>query len=207
MEIFSKAEARIGEENKVPGQVLKDIWVPQPKAGRFVGRWWLYFYEEINHSPGIVRAVMTLKPFSKAIIDSLKGDSGDKEFYTGKYHMSGTDAKYMRMFLTLDTKEKDLHMLFYIGSDVPQLALGQYNDMDGAIYSGTAIIQKTEGAGYRSAAFFPFQERSSKIPDYIWQYFEDKRLNRLRVPSEITDVKKLKSWLDLQQKKRTKAQD
>lgn len=189
----------------IPVQDLNVVWAPRQKATLFTGRWSVYYYEEIGRVPSVVKAVMTLKPFNKAVIESLSADSGKKEVYTGKYFMYGTDAKYMRLAMKIDgTMEKDLQMFFYIGSNVPEIAMGDYHNVDGTIYCGTAIMQKSLGKGRMTTKFYPFAQRSEDIPEYIWQYFEDKHLNRIRIPSQINTVEKLENWQEKQRIKRKK---
>jgi hypothetical protein len=202
-------EKYIGEENKVPVQLLDVIWRPKSKATLFIGRWWLYSYDEIDSEPCIVRSVMTLRPFNKAIIDSLQNDTGNKQRYVGKYHIYGINANYMNIILhTEETEEKDLQMLFYVGSEIPEIALGQYHNVEGTIYSGTAVIERALTRGSTTAKYFKFKDNTeqSEIPTYIWDYFKDKHLNSLRVPAFITSEEKFVKWLEFHKAKRNPEQ-
>lgn len=191
----------IGQENPVALQELNITWTPKNKASLFLGRWWLYSYDELNGEAGIVRSVIYFKPFNKAVVDSLRNNIGSKQRYVGKYHMYGSDATYMIIAMrTEETIEKDLHMLFYIGAEVPTLSIGQYHNVDGTIFSGTAVIQRSTGRGHTIPKFFPFKDKSADqdtIPSYIWEYFKEKCLNILRVPASITNEEKFIKWLKM----------
>lgn len=195
----------------VPIQKLETVWEPKYKTTLLRGRWWFYCYDNIDQSPGITRSVLYLNAFSKAALDSLKTITGAKQRYTGSYHMYGDQATYMMLMMRIDElKANDLHALFYMGSERPELALGQYHNVEISIYSGTAIIEPALKRGPLVAKFFPFREKnnhSNEINDHIWAYFEKKRLNTLRVPAGIVNEKKLEIWLDNKKANRDKLDD
>lgn len=170
--------------------------------------WVVYFYDEIKSvkedivclSTGITRALVRLGMFGKVEIDSYSTYYDQPECYHGNYHFYGSSA-YLTFDLRTESNEKLLRMELAIGknSKLVELALGQYHNIDGAIYSGTVIMLPLKGGAREefSPAFIPAIEASNhpEIPNFVWQYLEEKNLNRIRVKFDIFSSSRLITWM------------
>lgn len=138
--------------------------------------------------------------FGRVSIDSYSTHYNQPECYHGNYQFYGSSA-YLTFDLKTESNEKLLRMEIAIGknSKLVELALGQYHNIDGAIYSGTVIMlpMKDKFKDKFSPAFIPVQEvdQHSEIPKYVWQYLENKHLNRIRVKFDIFSPTKLITWM------------
>ncbi len=182
-------------------------WEPSKKMRAFENtQWALYYYDEesdksdgpdIEMIGGVTRALLRLKPFGKAEIRGYRTTKKDSEIYNGYYSMYG--EKYMLLEMKLgEYREKDLHILFYIGTGSLTLAIGQFHNVGASIYSGTVILEKFTSKSvpaYEDAdagTFFPSDHID--LPKHISEFFRDKRRNILRVPSNITSISDFWLW-------------
>ncbi len=79
-----------------------------------------------------------------------------------------------------------------------EIALGQYHNVDDTIYSGTVILEKSKQRGFMKPRFF--QKGDPQINESLWEYFEDKHKNRIRVKKGIKSIKELQSWMNAKRK-------
>ncbi len=180
-----------------------ETWKPDKKKEYFENTVWrLYTFDEDtltdeNHSlkiPVLNQAILKFNSFSKIEVKVLT--AGQIENYVGEFHMFG-NLSYLILKLRTIVGQKYLRFEFYVGQDqlVPLLAMGQYHNIADTIYSGTAIIVKETKHLNLKPAIFNKAKDEAKIPDYIWQYFETKSLNRLRTPAKINRPQELSAWL------------
>jgi len=184
-------------------------WTPSVKKMNYEGtKWAIYAFDELvkieennnlSITPVVNRGLLLFKPFGKVEITSYNIKTQALEKYSGEFHLYGDGRYFLFDLKTDDAAEKNLKLEFFIGSDnVVSIALGQYHNIDGAIYSGTVIIvNETSNSKeipigcYNSAV----EEEKILISDYIWEYFSDKRFNNLRVPGKINTIPELAAWL------------
>jgi hypothetical protein len=202
----------IGESNTLTTFNLLKEWVPNDKQRTFENTvWHLYYYEEYTEFAnghcvsGVSRAIVRLLPFGKLQIDNIDvshGEPGNDEQYRGKFSIyGGKKGNYLLLEARMGSAaEKDLHVLVYIGvGELKQgdIALGEYHNVNDSIYSGTAIIEKMGGSASLESQFFRYGD--TQIDALFWQYFTDKRQNRIRVKSGINNKKALQKWMKSKQ--------
>lgn len=180
-----------------------ETWKPDKKKENFeITVWKLFMFDEElittdDHSSKIAvlnQAVLKFKSFSRIEVEILT--AGQVENYIGEFYMFG-NLSYLILKLRTIVGQKYLRFEFYVGQDqsVPLLAMGQYHNIADTIYSGTAIIIRETNDLDLKPVIFDKSQDEAKVPDYIWQYFETKSLNRLRTPAKINRPLELSAWL------------
>ncbi|MCF2501717.1 hypothetical protein [Dyadobacter chenhuakuii] len=183
-------------------------WVPSDKVRILEkSRWYLYYYDEFsnnnNISIGVVRALLHFQKFGRITIrnlDTTKSETEQLQVYEGHFDTYGDEEKFILLELKLQkTYEKDLHILLYIGTEKPGLALGQFHNVGKNIYSGTVMIEPCLKQGSDRPGFFDKNLNKKDIPEYVWKYFENKYLNHTSVPTNITSKESLNRWFSVQE--------
>lgn len=182
-------------------------WFPSIKQSQFQQtNWWLYFYDrKYNENSadefvdGVTKALLTFHPFGKAEIKSFLPNNNANEHYVGGYEVYHKDNKRLSLHMQLkNTSEKDLQILFYVGTDSITLSLGQYHNSGRSIYSGTVIMTKIqdESIDEENIGFYTVNhKKATDIPSHIWQYFKERKRNMIRTPCSITNENDFKRWL------------
>lgn len=183
-------------------------WLPSDKQRRFEGTTWLLYYfhqvhedkrgQQPESTAGIARAVLHIKPFGKAEIIGFE----DSECYEGVFQLYGKEEKFIKFEMKLKgSKEKDLHLLIYIGTGMVRLALGQFHNLGRAIYSGTIMMEHINKMDIEEdhPKFFGIGELN-QLPSHVQKYFKDKKQNVLRVPTKLTSVADFEKWHGLKNK-------
>lgn len=161
-------------------------------------KWWIYFFDEtIDGIIGVSRAIMHLESFCKAKIVIQKISSAEKRTYIGHYFLEHGD-EFLRLKLRLKKGNlRDLQILVHVGSDDDiELALGiSRNIVDPFFWTETVLITPAKKSAKNIPEFFPRNLRSSKVPDYVWDLFENKMTSYIEFPKDILTAAKLKSWI------------
>lgn len=174
-------------------------------------KWWVYFYDECflpaseNKTvlyKGVSRAILHLKPFGKAELVRLKKEKNEKRVYTGIYRVCKHDEYLAFKLKTKKNRERDLRMLFYIGTDNMNLSLGLSANTSDSFYSRTVMMEpintkiKKQEPGFYCKEIT--KEKNNDLPDYVWAYFKETEKNIIRLPQKkITTPDKLKDWLKM----------
>lgn len=202
-DIFDQFSNFAKSKGYAPREKTLNEWRPSDKQRLLEGsRWWLYFYHQENEKddvnkikavPGIAKSILRLNTFGKAEVVGYKGS----ECYTGKFSIYDREEKFLLLEMNLKgSKQKDLHILFYIGTSKQiDLALGQFHNLGRSIYSGTVMIEPIQTRNKKvEIPEFIKADKIKELPDYVQSYFKEKKKNILRVPCTITSVSDFREW-------------
>lgn len=183
-------------------------WVHNIKQSSFENtKWKIYYYSETSEVQGICRGIVTFHQWQKVEVKSFNAENKATETYSGRCTIFGQGGRFMQIDLKLDpNKERDLHIILYLGSGATNFALGQYHNYDESVYSGTVIMKLMSTKDDDEPDFIDFKTAASldEFKLYLIDYFRNKRLNYFKVPRNINSEQKIINWLKLKKKNNSK---
>lgn len=171
-------------------------------------KWWIYFYDELSEiinqkpvkHPGISKGLLELIDFGKAKLTRLKHDNKKARIYSGLFRTFRND-EYIALKMKMEPdQERDLRMLFFIGSDNSiNLSVGLSANVSSDDYTRAVMIEPitSKKNALKEIGFYNFSKRENntvEIPEHARLFFADPKNNIIRVPRTITSVEKFYSW-------------
>lgn len=210
---FNASLAYIGDRNyKSQYRMHLTSFIANNKQRLLEGtNWILYFYDELSISEGnttkfykgVSRAIIELKPFAKVELTRHKKGSTDKRVYSGSFKLIGND-KYLALKMRLKkSNERDLRMVFYIGSDEFELATGIAANVSDSLWARTCLLEPFNKSTKEANELGFFSKELENInnkyvPDHVWDYLEMEGLGKIQPPDTITTIAKFWAWKNKQ---------
>lgn len=181
-------------------------------------KWMLYHFEEqqqdstgeILNEPCILRARLQFDLFNRVVIHSPSTKLLKPEEYIGRYEVYNDQFLLMQL-VTKATNSKRLRIEIMIGKNDngADLLVGQFHNLDDSIYSGTLLLVREPEGSCVIPKLVPISEKNATgdIPEYVWKYFRNKRMNQLRSPKEIFHSARLATWMLSKEKANQKQSD
>lgn len=153
-------------------------------AQYFNKKFFLYFWTRLdnNSNSGLGRITLSIGKDT----NNLTLTSKSRIKYSG--HFKLINSSFIEFsFRTEITHENSLTLKFKIGvEDVRPYAIGVYSVINesGAIEAGTILMQQYQDQAPFEVSIFSYSdEKPPYLTTNVWNYFKDKHLNRIKVPS------------------------
>jgi hypothetical protein len=171
--------------------------------------WWLYHYDDYTiedergnsrRVSGIVRGVLRFREFGKVHLEAVDPSNNNSVVtYDGYLELYGKGDFMMLRCKTSKTKGKNLHVMLSLSEhDSFDLAIGIYHNIHQSHYAGTILIERlrTSIPGKKVASFFSkSDEEYSTLPSYVREYLDQRGLNFIKAPVNISTQQGIEKWL------------
>jgi hypothetical protein len=181
--------------------------VPLRRESMFADtKWVLYHRDEqdsdkigkVKTQPSILKATLQFDLFNRVTILSPSTKLPKPEKYIGRYEIYNDQFLLMQL-VTKATNSKRLRIEIMIGRNDNEgdLLVGQFHNLDDSIYSGTLLLEREPENVCTVPILVPFSKKgdTDEIPDYVWKYFRNKRMNQLRSPKQVYHSARLITWM------------
>lgn len=201
--LFEDSLSTLENNRPIPLITIHPIGRPNSlseKLAQFYGtHWWVYYFDETNHTNRIGRAVLTIQNRNQATLTN-------EETETSTHYLGHIELEYSSQHICLDLtakgmRDKHLRITLFIGiGRVYPLLLGVYTNIrgDNAMVAGSIILEKVEEIStiqqMQPGSFSPTSAKSAGIDESIIAFLKDRNKNNLRIPSGIFTKEKLRTW-------------